>query len=152
VPILPGDILTAELLTRDVFKTHVGGTGTIATSPEAVEETFSLVIPADWTSYDINFSVFCRVVETGTAAVGNTNITLRIRSGTTTGGTELGQLQAGLGDAAPDNSQPFSFGASETGGSTTGTRSFVLTSIAGGSTGAFSYQNLRIFAHARRTD
>jgi hypothetical protein len=150
MPLLPGDIITAELLTRDVYTTHTGSQSTISTT-ETVEETFTLTIPADWTEYDVDIQVFGRVVETS-ASTGNTNITWRVRTGTTTGGTEIGVLTGTVQQDVPDNILPMSFGASLTGETSTGTRSFVFTAQAAANSLLFSYSNLKIFARARRTD
>jgi hypothetical protein len=148
--ILPGDIITADLLVTEVharFRDTAGGT--IATA-EAVEATCPITIPSDWAEYDIEVCCSFRWAETG-AGTADRTLTFHVKP-TNTAGASWGRTIQTAGIASPDNSGMGSLNGYAEGETSTGARNIVFTATASGDNGLFSWHDLNMLVTATRTD
>jgi hypothetical protein len=108
---------------------------TIGTS-EVVEGTITIVIPATWTTYDLECIATGYCYESGTLTA-NRSVIWRWRE-TNAVGTELGQTQGRLDGASLDR-YPVALFSYQTGETSTGSRDLALTSIISGDSAQASH-------------
>jgi hypothetical protein len=124
----------------------VAGTGISVT--ESVEQSVTLPVPSDWTTYDIEALAVMDILESGTiTAVRSVTTRLRLTDAT---GTLFGTNISQIGTVPPNRYQQPTF-AYLTGQTATGNVVVVWTAQLGGDSGQASWDNGVFIATAYRT-
>jgi hypothetical protein len=149
-PAFTGDVKhnTTVLVEETVIGRALIADTTIGTS-EAVEDTITVAIPAYWNSWDVDLNAAGWFDETGSSG-GDTQLTVKIREGSTTGGTQLSRSIQTMGTGAPDVNEDFSMYGFQEGLTSTGNVTYVLTSVANVESGKYSIRDTNWNVTARR--
>jgi len=124
-------------------------TGSTISTTEAVEQTLTVTIPGTWATYDLEAFAVCELLESGTLT-GQRTITVRLRRGTTVGGTSLAFSQPTIDIDQPNRFSVSLLGVSE-GETATGGQSVVFTTAIPADTGQTSYDHFSAVLTAWRT-
>lgn len=117
---------------------------------ELSESEITITIPTGWNTYNVEAFVSSVIVETG-ASASDTNMTLRLKEGSGTGGAIFGSMQGIVGiSAGVDNILPMTFGGFLEGETATGAITWTLTSIASANSGLYELQDIRWWVKCHR--